>query len=75
MGENLREQVFKPYKAGINPVYPKYPWEEMEVGDTFFVETEYPSCFSVGCTEAGKKYGMKFRRETNLNGVRVRRIA
>jgi hypothetical protein len=48
----------------------KYPWPEMEIGDSFFAPTKSPNP-----TNAQKRYGYKFTCRTVDGGYRVWRIA
>lgn len=52
----------------------KYPWRQMEVGDSFLVQNrEHANVCSVAAN-AGKRYGMKFATRKEADGVRVWRI-
>ena len=51
---------------------PKYPWREMQVGDSFFAASD-KKLFST--TKAGQSLNMKFAtRKTEENGVRGFRV-
>jgi hypothetical protein len=56
----------------------KYPWKEMEVGDSFFVADAETKSISSVATPAGRRWNMKFRCssrvESGVRGVRVWRI-
>lgn len=53
-----------------------YPWEEMEVGDSFFIEYEGDKRrqYASIAGHASKRYGKKFTARTFDNGVRIWRI-
>ena len=51
----------------------KYPWAEMNVGDSFFVPGK--NIGNIPITHATLKTGFKFVRSTVDGGVRVWRIA
>ena len=51
----------------------KYPWEEMEVGDSFFTEKKVGTMASAA-GHAGERLGMKFATKSENNGTRVWRI-
>jgi len=62
---------------------PKYPWAEMEIGDSFFVEAQEGRSIENqqrSLSASGRSYGvrkhvgMKFRTRTVEGGVRVWRI-
>lgn len=53
---------------------PKYPWRNMEVGDSFFVR-EKPSAVARGACEAGKRCGRKFISRRIDDGVRIWRVS
>lgn len=52
----------------------KYPWLEMDVGDSFLVKGRTSSAMSAAATYAGKRYGMRLKCSTVPGGVRVWRI-
>lgn len=54
----------------------KYPWENMEVGDSFFVPCEGKHKRSVGTYGAsrGKRDGRKYRILALEGGVRIWRV-
>ena len=56
----------------------KYPFDEMEVGDSFFVENKDTTQMSALCKRAGKRLGARFvtakARKDNAEGVRVWRM-
>jgi hypothetical protein len=54
---------------------PKYPWAEMEVGDSFFVLNATTDNLSAAGTMAAKRSGRKFTTRKENGGVRVWRIA
>lgn len=51
----------------------KYPWEEMQVGDSFFSEKKATTMVSAA-NHAGKRLGMKFATKSENKGTRVWRI-
>jgi len=55
----------------------KYPWGDMEVGDSFFAEAK-PESMHTQAAFAGRKYGRRFttrkRTENGVAGVRVWRV-
>jgi hypothetical protein len=52
----------------------KYPWLDMEVGDSFFVPDMLIQLISNSVTGASKRTGFKFTCRTVEGGVRVWRI-
>jgi len=55
----------------------KYPWAEMEVGDSFFVEGPAPKtqrCLAVCAGGQRRRHGTRFTTRQCENGVRVWRI-
>lgn len=56
-----------------------YPWDIMDVGQSFFVAGGKPNTWSTSCNKAGKKYGAKYATrkvvENGEEGVRVWRMA
>lgn len=51
----------------------KYPWKEMEVGDSFLI-TEPPKYIRNMASQAGRVNGLKFSVRTLPEGVRVWRV-
>ena len=51
-----------------------YPYQEMDVGDSFFVDQIKPQIMFNRNLEVSKKTGMKFTARREGNGVRVWRI-
>jgi len=51
----------------------KYPWREMEVGDSFYTETSQP-VVSSSAILAQKRTGMRFTTKREGTGTRVWRI-
>lgn len=55
-----------------------YPWDDLDVGDSFFVAEASSSAISSSACSAGKRLGMTFRcravTENNVHGVRVWRV-
>jgi len=52
----------------------KYPWLEMEVGDSFFVPGVNYNEFKTQPSNAGKRYGLKYTTRSVDGGVRVWRV-
>ena len=52
----------------------KYPWIEMNIGDSFFVPGRKIESFSGQVVSASKRFGTKYTCRTEDNGVRVWRI-
>jgi hypothetical protein len=52
----------------------KYPWSEMKVGDSFFVENGSQNVLSTAGRQYGRFHGGKFSTRKEGNGVRVWRI-
>jgi len=53
----------------------KYPWRDMEVGDSFLVTHVGQKAMAVTAKYHARKTGWRFRASTVENGVRVWRIA
>ena len=51
-----------------------YPYESMDIGDSFFLESANPQTVANNNYVRGKKLGMKFIARKEGNGVRVWRI-
>lgn len=49
----------------------KYPWLEIEVGESFEVEGKTAYDMSKGYVDAGQRYGRKFAGQTFMNGGQV----
>ena len=49
----------------------KYPWPEMEPGDSVFFSDKTSSQISGSCQSWGKRHGQKFVTRTVEGGVRV----
>lgn len=54
---------------------PKYPWKEMQVGDSFLAKGVKISAIVGGAWLVGKRLNFKFSCRTVDGGVRVWRIA
>lgn len=54
---------------------PKYPWSDMEVGDSFRVEGVTRNAMSATARYHAKKTGRTYRAATEGTGVRVWRMA
>jgi hypothetical protein len=52
-----------------------YPWVDMKVGDSFFVEGGNGNSLSACASETGKKLGRRFIRRTVEGGFRVWRVS
>ncbi len=57
---------------------PKYPWRELEIGDSFFVAAPNGRSISSSAWHAQRRYGftlvVRTREENGVKGVRVWRI-
>ena len=53
---------------------PKYPWKEMEVGDSFFVKNVPYNTLHSSTSYAGSRYHMKFSARKVEGGYRIWRI-
>lgn len=54
--------------------YTKYPYGEMEVGDSFFVKIEREKIYS-SSSQYGKRHNAKFSVRKEADGYRVWRIS
>lgn len=61
-----------PPKRGGNR---KYPWGDMQIGDSFLAKKAKLGTISSVAYRAAKRLGFKFSCRTENNGVRVWRIA
>ena len=56
----------------------RYPWKDMEIGDSFFIGGENRNRINAAIAYANKKFAMKFssrsRVEEGASGIRVWRI-
>ncbi len=52
----------------------KYPWKEMEVGDSFLMDGD-PVYAANTANKAGRKHGRKFSSRKTREGMRVWRVA
>ena len=53
----------------------KYPWDEMDVGDSFFIpEAGKSHNFNSQCLTASKTYGKVFKARRVEGGMRVWRV-
>jgi hypothetical protein len=52
----------------------KYPWDQMEVGDSFFVEGGSVTTLGASAYSAAKRLGWKFTTRTVPGGARSWRI-
>ena len=52
----------------------KYPWDEMEIGDSIFIPNKTTQTFRQAYA-ASKRYGKAFCQRNTTHGVRVWRIA
>lgn len=67
-------------RGGPGPRQPKYPWRELEVGDSFWLPDEpdhktLVSRVSACMTHQRKANGLEFTMRTEGAGIRVWRIA
>ena len=53
---------------------PKYPWREMKVGDSFYVEGVKATTMISNAYQTGERLGMKFSVRKDDKGVRVWRM-
>jgi hypothetical protein len=56
----------------------KYPWKQMEVGDSFFVATDTKRKaiqFGAMASDTGKRLGCKFATRQVDGGIRIWRVA
>jgi hypothetical protein len=54
----------------------KYPWHEMQIGDSFLVKDHRPSCsIQAMASDRGKRDGRKYTTRVTTKGVRIWRIA
>jgi hypothetical protein len=53
----------------------KYPWDQMKVGDSFFVEGVTQNSLSTAAKYQTTKSGIKFTTAAEGSGIRVWRIA
>ena len=53
----------------------KYPWNTMEVGDSFLSHVSKIACLVSARAQAERKTGRKFITRTTPEGVRVWRVA
>jgi len=49
----------------------KYPWSELEVGDSFFVERGDPRSMTSTASHAGRRNKKRFIARAEAGGVRV----
>lgn len=63
-----------PIPSGRGP-YGKYPWSQMEIGDSFLIPGKKVSLVSSTMASAGRRLNKKFTARTVEGGVRVWRIA
>lgn len=54
--------------------YRKYPFKELAVGDSFFIEERYATV-APSASAHGRRYGKKFTTRSENGGTRVWRIA
>jgi len=53
---------------------PKYPFGEMEVGDSFFVPGKTPKSIGASMANWARRYGVRFAARSVDGGVRVWRV-
>lgn len=66
----LEKGVARPTNYGVGRGHKKYPWEIMEIGDSFFVAGRSRTLQSQA-SNAGFRYGRKFTAYRVDGGVRV----
>jgi TusA-related sulfurtransferase len=49
----------------------KYPFEKMEVGDSFEVETNSPTGVATGARQWAERHGMVFTTRRTKKGIRI----
>lgn len=69
----IESSVPSPDTAGRGRPH-KYPWNKMEVGDSFFVPNTMLNVISCAAIGRGKRYNEKYACRTVDDGVRVWRI-
>ena len=52
----------------------KYPWKDLQIGDSFFVPKQTVHPFSGQANTTGKRFNMKFTLRAENGGVRVWRV-
>ncbi len=63
-------------RARANAARTKYPWAEMEVGDSFLAPSDKTlNAMSTACSYHSRKSGRTFRASTTPEGIRVHRLA
>lgn len=61
--------------VGNNPKQPsKYPWQQLEVGDSFAAEVE-PDVLRASAYKRGRKYGERYVVRSEDGGSRCWRVA
>jgi hypothetical protein len=68
---NVEKDVLMPHIRVIN----RYPYKEMEIGDSFFLDDISIQLVCNNNYRASKKFNMKFVARREGNGVRVWRTA
>lgn len=56
------------------PMRAKYPFKDMEVGDSFFVSSEYIDKVRSSAASYARAHGMKFTTRQEGDGLRVWRV-
>lgn len=74
-GEVKIDQGIPIPNAGCGHGRKRYPWDKMEVGDSFLHESEKPSSVSGQASMAGSRLGFKFSTRKTEEGYRVWRVA
>lgn len=73
----IEKNIPIPSGTGITGRRAKYPFGEMEVGDSLFIDNEprgSQSGASMASKQHGARYGKKFTSRTEGNGVRIWRV-
>ena len=50
---------------------PKYPWQELGLGDSFILDTPNMKTASAHCSAASIRYGKRFVARLHKNNIRV----
>ena len=71
----VEKNVPLPGNAGKGGAYARYPWKQMQIGDSLFVEGFTAAQFSGRVSYARKSLGLQFISRTVDGGCRVWRVA
>lgn len=61
-------------RGGRGPRRPIYPWDSMEIGDSFLAEGLTQIHMTAVCAYAARKFGARFTTRKVEGGVRIWRI-